>query len=428
MAPPIVYDGVRLFLGALSHTPRGVDRVDLSYARFLCESWPNDVFGLLPTPWGVRLYDRQRALRMLESVEGLWRENQLSDGDAAFSNLRDWLEGGRRQLQAPVARRRRGFLGRGNRFVRDNGLHLGHAAVRAVPQNAVYLNIGQLGWAVPVSTQWLRHRTDVRPVFMLHDVIPLQHPDLVSGGGRMAQDWMLRAVIRRAAGLITTTDAASHTVMSTLREQGLPEVPVCSLHLPVAEVFVQRQPDDEVLRQRKYFVICGAIEPRKNHLLLLRVWHRLVGMFGAAAPRLVIAGTPAHQGAQILQRFLNAPALRDHVIAVSGLASPSLRQVMANATAVLMPSLAEGFGLPVIESLTVGTPVLASDLPVHREVGGDMARYLDPADDAAWAEAIGQMMAGGAEIVALRSRIAGYVPLTTADYFRTVGAFLAGFA
>ena len=61
---------------------------------------------------------------------------------------------------------------------------------------------------------------------------------------------------------------------------------------------------------------------------------------------------------------------------------------MANARAVLMPSLAEGFGLPVIEALAVGTPVLASDLMVHREVGQDFVIYLDPADDVAWFDAI----------------------------------------
>jgi hypothetical protein len=76
MPPPILYDGLRLFLGAASRTPRGVDRVDLGYARFLLQHWPNECLGVLPTPWGIRLYTRDRALRLLETVQTSWREAQ----------------------------------------------------------------------------------------------------------------------------------------------------------------------------------------------------------------------------------------------------------------------------------------------------------------------------------------------------------------
>jgi glycosyltransferase involved in cell wall biosynthesis len=238
---------------------------------------------------------------------------------------------------------------------------------------------------------------------------------------------MIRSVLRNAAGLITTTAAASDTVMATLRRQGLPAIRLRSIPLPVADVFLRSDPPDEDLRRQPYFVICGAIEPRKNHVLLLRVWQRLIQRFGASAPRLVVVGSPAHQGDQIVRQFLDASDLREHVIIVSGLASPSLRELMANARAVLMPSLAEGFGLPVIEALTVGTPVLASDLKAHCEVGQNFVTYLDPADEVAWFDAIMAVVDNTPPTAALRQKIAAYRPMQAADYFRSVSEFLTGF-
>jgi glycosyltransferase involved in cell wall biosynthesis len=428
MPPPIVYDGFRLLLGALTHTPRGIDRVDLLYARFLFEHWPGACFGLLPTPWGSRLYDRDRTLRMLASVQASWREEQAPGRDPAYDRLGEWLRGVPVQAQ-PVSRSRRsGTLRRGLGFLRDNGVTLGQPAIGCAPKNAIYLNVGQMGWATPMTTRWLRSRPDIPAIYMLHDIIPLQYPKLVSKGGRLSHRWMLRSVLRNAAGLITTSSCASATIMARLRQQGLPTIPLRAIPLPVADVFLARDPREDDPDTHPYFVICGAIEPRKNHLLLLKVWHRLVQRIGASAPRLVVVGSPAYQGDRIVRRFQEAAELRDHVIVVSGLASPSLRQLMVNARAVLMPSLAEGFGLPVIEALAVGTPVLASDLAVHREVGQDFVNYLDPADDVAWFDAILKILGDSSATASMRQRVSRYRPLTPGAYFRSVSEFLTGFA
>lgn len=425
--PPIVYDGLRLLLAAFIRTPRGIDRVDFGYAKFLMENWPVDCFGLLPTPWGIRLYDRATFLRLLATIQAAWREQQDSDADPAFADLRSWLAGHPADKQHISGRRRPGLAGRGLRYLQDKNLRLGQSAIRKAPRNAVYLNVGQVGWAAPLTTLWLKRRPDIQSIFMLHDVIPLQHANLVSNGGRMSHDWMLRTVLSRAAGLITTTLSASDTVMETLRQNGLPTVPLRALPLPVADVFLRGDPPDDELRGKPYFVVCGAIEARKNHLLLLKVWRRMVQRVGAGAPRLVLVGSPGHLGGQIVRQFQDAPELKSHVAVVSGLASPSLCKLMANARAVLMPSFAEGFGLPVIEALTVGTPVLASDIPAHREAGGEFASYLNPSDDIAWFDAIMDLSDNGDETTALRSAIAGYRPFTSKDYFVSVAAFLAGF-
>jgi hypothetical protein len=75
-----------------------------------------------------------------------------------------------------------------------------------------------------------------------------------------------------------------------------------------------------------------------------------------------------------------------------------------------MPSFAEGFGLPVIEALAVGTPVIASDLPAHREVAGDLAVYRDPADGPGWLTDICMFADGSAAAAETRRRVLAYRP------------------
>jgi len=419
MAPPVIYDALRLFLGA--GTPRGIDRVDVCYARHLFHTWPGECHGLLPTPWGLRLYDRSWVLDRLGRLEALWHEQRGSGDDPVLAQVLRQLDG---RDAAP---------GRGSRGtpaaikpwkLRATGMALGLPAGRAAPPDSLYLNIGQLGWAAPWTARWLHQRPDVRPVFMLHDVIPIEHPHLVSRLGHLTHKRMVDTAARHAAGLIATTATAGESVLAALHARGRPAPPVVALPLPVAPVFLQPEPPDPGLAAHTYFLLCGAIEPRKNHLMLLRVWEELARRLGERTPRLIVAGAPARGGKPILQRLEGCSALRRYLIIATGLSSPALRRLMAQARAVLMPSLAEGFGLPIIEALTLGTPVLASNLPAHLEVGGDFAIYLDPGDVAGWVCEIDRLVKDRAYAEGLRRRTAAYQPTTAATYFPEIERFL----
>ena len=83
-----------------------------------------------------------------------------------------------------------------------------------------------------------------------------------------------------------------------------------------------------------------------------------------------------------------AKGLRGHVVELNRCSDDDLAGLIAGARALLMPSLAEGFGLPVAEALAFGTAVIASDLAVFREFAGDIPSYIDPLDGAAWERAI----------------------------------------
>lgn len=423
-APPVLHDLLRLFLGATGRTPRGIDRIDLAYARFLHTAWPGACFGLLPTPLGPRLFDRARVLRGLDRLERLWQEDRDATADPVYARVRARLAGHAEPAAPASPTDPQASLRRLRVLLTATGLAAGQGAVVRAPRGSVYLNIGQLGWAAPFATRWLRRRPDIRPVFMLHDAIPVERRDLVSGLGHWTHRMMLHSVARHAAGLIVTTDSAAHSVLAALAARGHAPVPTTRIPLPVAPVFLSPAAPDPVLAGVPYFLVCGAIEPRKNLLMLLDVWQDLGRLLGAAAPYLVVAGALARRGGEILRRL---QAAGGHVVVVANLSSPALRLLMAQARALLMPSLAEGFGLPIVEALALGTPVLASALPAHREAGGSFPVYLDPHDRAAWTAEIAALADGGPALAALRQRVAPYRPFTQAEYFGRAGAFLAGF-
>src|SRR5450631_1661027 len=93
---------VRMFSGPLVPTPRGIDRVDLGYARHFAESWRGDCGGTLPTPWGIVWFERGRLLKLIERLEEIWSESGDRQEDAGLDDIKMRLSANRQ----PTARRR----------------------------------------------------------------------------------------------------------------------------------------------------------------------------------------------------------------------------------------------------------------------------------------------------------------------------------
>lgn len=133
----------------------------------------------------------------------------------------------------------------------------------------------------------------------------------------------------------------------------------------------------------------GTIEPRKNHLLLLHAWRALAERAPAVShPRLVLVGRRGWENENVVDLLDRCEALTGLVIEAGRVGDVRLAELLAGARAVLMPSFAEGFGLPVAEALAAGVPVIASDIAVLRETGGTVPDYLDPLDGPGWLRAI----------------------------------------
>jgi glycosyltransferase involved in cell wall biosynthesis len=270
-------------------------------------------------------------------------------------------------------------------------------------------------WARPLRLR------GAKPVFFIHDLIPIDFPEYCRPGGGDRHVSRMRNVLATGSGLVAnsrcTLDAlerfAAHIRVAC------PPTIVAPL-APVALVGAGPRPIE-----RLYFVILGTIEPRKNHWLLLNVWRRLVERLGAAAPRLVVIGRRGWECENVVDLLERCAPLRGVVLERNDCGDSELAVYLSHAQALLMPSFAEGFGLPVIEALAVGIPVIASDLNVFHEIAGDVPDYLDPLDGPRWADLILEYSAAESKLrVAQLRRLTNFRTPTWLQHFAIVDAFL----
>jgi glycosyltransferase involved in cell wall biosynthesis len=123
-------------------------------------------------------------------------------------------------------------------------------------------------------------------------------------------------------------------------------------------------------------------------MLLLQIWSRLVERLGDEAPQLLIIGQRGWEAEDVFNLLDRNQQFRGRVTELNRCTDEELANHLSTARALLFPSRAEGYGLPLVEALGAGVPVIASDLPVIREIAGDIPLYLDPLDSSAWEAAI----------------------------------------
>ena len=401
--------------------------MDLAYAERFLEHWRGDCVATLSTPWGAYVLDRARALGMLRTVERLWGETRTAGDDPHYAKARAYLNGETavEAVPPPPRPRRAAIAAAAWNVVKGAGVPLASSAARKVPADAVYLNTGQIGIADARLLAWLNRRPDVRPVFMLHDTIPIDYPEHVPVTSRDYHHRMIANAARYARGLIVTTRAAESDIRRELEKNGRADIDIAAAPLPPSTAFLEADVPDGGIAGPPYFVICGAIEPRKNHLLLLNVWRELVRRDGEAAPRLVIVGRRWNTGSEAVRMLERSPSLSGHVFEIAGLSTPGLVRLLKGAHGLLMPSFAEGFGLPIVEALSLGTPVIASSIPAHLEAGGPFATYLSPIDGIGWMHAIREHIRGNA---AKRQALRRYSPETWERYFQRIEPFVLSLA
>ena len=256
--------------------------------------------------------------------------------------------------------------------------------LRRPAAGSVLFNTGHSGLEQARYSATLK-KMQVRPVFMVHDLIPITHPEYSRPGEAARHAARMHALLDLAAGVIANSQATLDQLNQFARQSGqaMPPATVALLAPGVA----LSQPGVRPIA-KPYFVILSTIEPRKNHWLLLHVWRHLVETLGAAAPHLVIIGQRGWECENVVDMLERCAALKDHVTERSNCSDTELVNYLHHAQALLFPSFVEGYGMPLIEALALGVPVIASDLVVFRELAGDIPDYIDALDGARWSQQI----------------------------------------
>jgi len=289
----------------------------------------------------------------------------------------------------------------------------------------LYLNIGHTGLNSLGFGEWVS-RSNVRPVYFVHDLIPITRPEFCRPGETEKHVIRMRTVLRTAAGVIGNSQATLDELVFFATEEGLPSPPSVAAWLGTDTFTVASNTANP---DRPTFVVLSTIEARKNHMMLLDIWSRLIDRLFDKAPRLLIIGQRGWEAEDVFKRLDEDKKLRGHVIELNDCPDAELARHLASARALLFPSLAEGYGLPLVEALGSGVPVIASDVPVFREIGGDIPKFVDASASADWIAAIlDYAQDNSASRAAQIERMQGFRTPTWDDHFKTVEAFLATLA
>ena len=256
---------------------------------------------------------------------------------------------------------------------------------------------------------------------LVHDLIPIEWPEYNRPGQDARHAVRMTTAAEQSDAVIVNSDGTAAALAPFLQRAGRAP-PVVVAHLGVHGL-ARRAP--RAAAASTGFVCVSTLEPRKNHLLLFNVWRRLAAELGPDTPPLHVVGHRGWHTEAVVDVVTRAASLRPHVIEHGALSDEEVGRLVAGARAVLMPSFAEGYGLPVAEALAAGAPVICSDLPTLRDVGGAAPEYLDPIDGPAWLAAVRDY----ADPVSARrraqlERIAAWSPPTWDRHFAQAGPHL----
>jgi glycosyltransferase involved in cell wall biosynthesis len=398
----IVFDVSRLITRAGQVTPTGIDRVELAYARRLIAGTAPVCF-VRATRWGGwALLPQPVVERYVAGLAALWRDG---------ASVRRRGRVGWAALRLRLAR-----LGR-----RAFGVPAGAAA-----DKPVYLLVSHHHLEKRRLIARLKRRRGMSFVCLIHDLIPIEFPEYARPGQDARHRRRIDTAVVLADAVIVPSRATGDALRPYIERVG------ARPRLLTAPFGVELPPLAATMPaslERPYFVCLGTIEARKNHLLLLNLWRDLVAQRGGETPALVLIGRRGWEVENTVDLLDRCPALRGIVSERSALSDSETARLVKNSRALLLPSFAEGFGFPLVEALALGVPVLASDIPVFREIGDDAPEYIDPLDGVAWRRAILDYAATPSpRREAQLQRLADWRPPRWDEHFAAVDGLIADLA
>ncbi len=243
----------------------------------------------------------------------------------------------------------------------------------------------------------------VRSVFTLHDLIFKFDPGSHKPLNIAFLKTMMPRFLRAADAIIAVSECSKRDAVRIY------DVPPDKIRVIYEGVDPRFKPIDdpdqlESIRRRyslpdRFMLHIGTIEPRKN---LPTLFEALLAL-SVDGCSLVVAGKKGWLVEPIFAR-LNRLGLQDRVHFTGYVPDEDLPALLSAASVLVMPSRYEGFGLPVLEAMACGTPVIASNASSLPEIGGDAALYAPPDDAAAWAEVIGRVLIDAELRTALRGK------------------------
>jgi glycosyltransferase involved in cell wall biosynthesis len=251
----------------------------------------------------------------------------------------------------------------------------------------VYLSFGR-DWETPgkVADLDVLRRRGIHPILCCYDLIPLQFPHYYGADVRDRFQRYLDGALSAASTILcisdcTKQDVAAYAAQQSARPPRLATVILGTDHLPV-------EADIAAPILRPFILYVSTIERRKNHETLYQAYVTIREKKLGEPPLCVLVGMETPRAHSVLVDMRQDPRVHGDFLILDRASDATLRWLYERCLFTVFPSLYEGWGLPVAESLRQGKLVLASKASSLPEVGGTGAEYFDPWDVDAWARAI----------------------------------------
>ena len=408
----VVFDLTRMVPYLERSLPSGIERVDINYLHGLMGDDRFAVKGAFEfiqrgANYFVGVSD-DFTRRIHKHLYDKWILGQPSD-DSFVRNART--------LKEDVAKAVKGVRLAPGRRVDETLLKLGQG-----PHRPVYLNCHFINIPDGIQHREVMATCGFLPVYVVHDLIPIEFPEYAYTNDQGKSHFnRLVAAASLDARIIAISDHVKAKVREVGTALGYPDLNITVNRNGVEERFLQ--PAHNLPRApRNQFVYVSTIEPRKNHALLINVWRKIInsGIPEDEIPQLLFFGRRGWGFQPVTDVFDRSHAITRYVTENNNASDEDIAQAIRESKAVLFPSFDEGWGLPIVEALALGTPVICSDLPVHRECSQGLGHYVDPIDGIGWYEAI---MAVSREELRLSAQ--GFKPIRWKDAARSLNDIVA---
>ena len=436
------FDITRLCKRANLSGPSGIDRVDLAYLKWLRQQGPVEY--LVNGVAGFSVIDSRLGDAFADKLEAVWQGEKMGFTSQQLSPFRDTAQ--RLRIAGKWQARRRGLASiQSRKCLKDLGSAGVHeldlldasAAVGAYRVDAKWRGALRSGTFYGISHSMLgrtaylaalaRH-TQLRRVLFIHDTIPCDFPEYCREHEGAKHLLRLRNAFRYATHLVVNSAYTARQLESWRKILNAPQVPVEVVPIGVDPGVLLHTANDISLfpPKRPYFVVLGTIEPRKNHALLLHLWRDFAENLPAdQVPELLLIGRRGWDNETVFRLLDRCGPLRGHVREMNGVQDDELWPLLRGAQAMLFPSFVEGWGMPMVEALSMGVPVIASDIPPFREAGQGIPLLHSSVDGKAWAASILEFCSAQCpqrvqQVEALRN----FHPPTWHDHFLRVNSFL----
>lgn len=266
----------------------------------------------------------------------------------------------------------------------------------------------------------LRRERGLRVAAVCQDLLAIVCPQFYDSERSFVARYRAYAdfLVREADLVVAISQSTKADILNYARDRGglAGRVTVIQLGADLPAVQSPQRPGAlQDLQPRRYLLSVSNIQPRKNFDLLYRLWRELAEEKVPDLPPLVIVGQRSYGSDELLSRIAHDPLTKDAIRILPRASDEELAWLYQNCLFTLYPSLYEGWGLPVSESLAYGKYCLAANTSSLPEAGAGLIQHLDPRDLPAWRDAVVGLISSPERLAPLEARIrAEYRPMTWA--------------